>query len=608
MLVNYTEAQIEQNLREAMGEYASWDSNSQFLSDYANGMSSKNESLQKMFDGTDGRIVITDSDVQISRDTIFKAELSEYVKSSDFHYDLVEKMPGERSSVNGYIDYVREGLNGLVKNFDFQDKKLIGKGPFKNHSFHGQRITKAIMSIFEANILLLELREGTPEDSLKTVIDHIKNVIIGGKIASMGGGGGLKNKKLVISIRPEDFFLMSVGNSWRSCLHPDGGEYSNGTLGYIHAKDAFIAYLLDETDDFLSPRIWRQMMYISDSGVLVSQKGYPQKNEFYSRIINETATSLLGWRSFKDVKKEVRRIKNKEHGYDDEGYGYIDILRYSFDTALTGALIEEGNVEFGEDDRIVALHLQDKLTCLACGEHTWDAGSQYGLCEYCEEHSSQCDYCGAHRDEDDLIPVESSYRGVLYFCPEHEGEEFFCSIDGDYISSSSAVYIEDEGGYILSDDAILAGEGVYIRKEDAASPSHPDYKYAIRLSDAVLLDGYYVLESDKDLFSKWRIDGKTHLGQEESAFETKAYKDLLDEVHYKAIEYNKRMTFSDPVEALAKEIRRTFLSDKETFFIAEFLFEKAGIKAVLNEEESRYRIKKDENDTELISQLMGYFS
>lgn len=592
MTLNYNMTEVKEELKSAFAKFIEWQNfmNSNALDHYSKGMESKNNFLQKLFHGTDGRIVIKGEDFAISQDGLFEAEFLTY---------STEKLNDDLRAMN--LDYeIREGIHrdfvNVARKFSIKNKKVSGKDGLSHHPYNGQKVTKVLNSIIDNSFLSAEL--GSDADKNKSVMTDIKNKIVGGEIASLGGGAGLKGKKVVISIRPADFFLISYGNSWRSCMHPDGGEYNNGVLGYIHGADSFVAYVLGEDEeDFLSPREWRQIMYITDKEELISQKGYPNSNIMYSSAINQTVTSLLGWEESFEFTNKVDDIYNGTRDH----YGYVDLLQYGR-SALTGAFSKEKQTS---SYVAITISAQGKFHCLECGDVTWYPASCSGVCDGCHDEGEWCECC-EQTVFDEFLEVFTSEGNSTYICSCCvEDEASWSDHNGCYIIGSNSVWSDHYDDRLFESQVVYSDEmGTYILKGDAVYSSIQ--KSWLLEDQAVLLDDAdedtWVSEDCADDYYLWELDCKYHDEEEDTS--SFLYKEILGEFHEEALVINRRIS-GNPIEKLADEFEKDFFKRTEkNSFVLQYLFNKIGLKSFLNDN-GFFNFKKEENEEVLVEEVIA---
>lgn len=88
-MLNYNVEEVKANLKEIFNEFYEWGSlsDSQYLDYYAKGMEMKNSYLQKIFDGTNGRIVLDPKDFKDFMEEFSFEEMKSYVED-ELYSDL----------------------------------------------------------------------------------------------------------------------------------------------------------------------------------------------------------------------------------------------------------------------------------------------------------------------------------------------------------------------------------------------------------------------------------------------------------------------------------------------------------------------------------------
>ena len=397
---------------------------------YENNFNKKNLLIQTLFaEAKDGRIII-----DLDKVPLFKKSM-DYGLSYNIHEmaetwltlfaeeeaDIAEKL------LSGFTEV-------LESSFLSYETSKIEKNPYFN-SISGIKVQKLLNTLLDLNILksITDKNNGI----VKSTISKIRNNIIGGKISSLFSlsNGGLS---LVLSINQVDFFLMSDGSSWGSCMSP-GNDYSSGTLTYGSGPDTILTFLVN-TSDLKNPdfsfsdrekRIWRQTVFITEDSDLILSKAYPSKRDATSFYIADYISEKLslGLKISKDsnCNTEISRVNSPV------SYGYVDILsglrniHYAFRKVSSDT---------------IRINLQDCEGCISCGDNSLFLADSHTVCDDCYYSylgGCQCEGCGTSFHEEDLIYVDSE---DAYLCEDCVSENYIWSdFDCKYISVDDAVEV-----------------------------------------------------------------------------------------------------------------------------------------------------------------------
>lgn len=261
---------------------------------------------------------------------------------------------------------------------------------------------------------------------------------------------------LVVSINPVDFYGMSYGSNWHSCLSP-GGEYESGTMAYAMDSNSVIAFLVSSgyeeayrtnTIKELTPLKWRKILIASEEkDSFLTSRGYP----FFGLELTDAAIELL-W------EEDVVRSNYKDYfantRYSYAGPGYSDIT-----VSATGVchLYHKASGEFPGKAVFVA---GESYQCVQCA--TYLAEDMAYSCWSCTGQAL-CDDCGETVYEDDLCTTEDGGR-ICECCADNnyyyvEDSQFLVhQEDVVYIESTSCYYSQsyfDENGASCSSCSTL---------------------------------------------------------------------------------------------------------------------------------------------------------
>jgi len=538
-MINYSVGEVKKNLEGLMSNFCDWDyaKDNFAMNEYSDGMSKKNMHLQKIFDGTDGRIILSSSQLENFADYLVEKELNDFIEGNGNDLSFFTRMRG-MNATRDFTSSFQNNLRSFLSKLSLHTSTT--KVEFKDASypspFNGQRITKALNSIFDFTLATNNTSEILrssdigihPEKDInlriKEFSNDVKNQIIGGTIASILTRS-YEGQTLILSIRPEDFFLISYGNSWRSCMHPNGGEYNNGTLGYMAGPDAMVGFTVDtkEFEDannkWAVPRLWRQIMFVAEgapeestetSTVLMTQRGYPCQSPALEHMMAQEVLKRLEWPE--DLSNQTKTLNNFniQNDCDFETYGYVDAFHW--DDAIKGIYSETDFTKLSNGNLEIFLESQGQFRCLSCGKIT-SAGDCNGLCQGCfYGNQTACDCCGDFCDEDDLNTVIVNSSGDTETWCENciDDGAVFAESQDSYILCDLVKYVEYKEDYFLEEDVVFSRFlGEYILFDDAVETSKGDF---ILEADAVYLDdGTILTTSDTCYF--WS-DGTLHEEQE----------------------------------------------------------------------------------------------
>lgn len=195
--------------------------------------------------------------------------------------------------------------------------------------------------------------------------------------------------KLVISVNPVDYYTMSVGENWGSCLSP-GNEYSTGAFAYAKDKRSILTFLISSNSvvEDVPMKKWRRLLVLDESqeGVINigASKGYPFDAPELTDVLLEDIWKTLNIESpmiRHDLKDVYRFIGNKSamNSYSDFGlrntcYIYSNLSREQYEGKLS-----------------INLSTGSHVDCLVCGMN--EAAPEDGLCGPCIGYEL-CDDCG----------------------------------------------------------------------------------------------------------------------------------------------------------------------------------------------------------------------
>lgn len=512
-------------------EFYGYEPDEKAMEFYSNNFKYKNERIQELFkDSEDGRLILSTNDGFSKAETL-KATREMYTLVGEvgsmvnkFEKQVKEILQGdgeeEKPSYNKFAEDLSRKVNTfLLSEFTSSDK--IVSVPILS-GLKGMKIGRFLNNLLDMEILTTDLFNKNSQSSVPAPsyasflpqadekIKEIRSRAINGTLLSKVNELYVAPKDvLVLSINPEDFFTMSCGNSWTSCMTP-GGEYDSGTLPYALGKDSMIAFTISEAkhkESLFVQKEWRQIVYLSEVNNIIFQKGYPCKRISVSERIAKDIVKRLGLDVSLTPREEFEISKNRISFEGD--FGYPDIARGTFNAidlfygGLPSDLLEEGN-RFGT----ITIKGQDPYACcLNCGTKTSDLSESGGLCFNCtdEDDYCACDYCSEPTYEHDPAYVEG-YGTVCSGCISDFFifSEYYC----EYILEELAIevlvpsYSTRGPRLTLVSDFVLRNEEEVVDdsniKDFDLYPIAPYYsgERVVPLMSLSLVKGEYYIESE----------------------------------------------------------------------------------------------------------------
>lgn len=444
-------------------EFYGYEPDTSAMEFYSNNFKYKNEQIQELFkDSEDGRLILSTNDGFSKAETL-KATREMYTLVGEvenmvgkFEKQVKEILQGDEGEERPSYSKFAEDLGRKIKTFllsEFTSSDKVVSAPVLS-GLKGMKIGRFLNNLLDMEILTTELFNKNSESYVISApsytsflpqanekIKEIRSRAINGTLLSKINELYVAPKDvLVLSINPEDFFTMSCGNSWTSCMTP-GGEYDSGTLPYALGKDSMIAFTISEAkhkESLFVEKEWRQIVYLNEVNNIIFQKGYPSKRTSVSERIAKDIVKRLGLDVSLTPREEFEIRKNRISFEGD--FGYPDISRATFGAVdlFYGELPSDSLGESGNQYGTIKIKGQHPCACcLNCGTSTYDLSESGGLCFNCtDEDCCVCDYCSEPTYEDDSYYVEG-YGTVCSGCIS----DFF-------------VFSEHYSEYILADDAM----------------------------------------------------------------------------------------------------------------------------------------------------------
>ena len=258
---------------------------------------------------------------------------------------------------------------------------------------------------------------------------------------------------LCLSIHPIDFMTMSDSSyDWSSCMSwKRTGCYRAGTVATMSSPCTVIAYVLGKSETFedrVFAKKWRSL-YIVDSDVICSVKGYPYANpqvdeivvnwlaQLYNDNVQKDAFDLTRVKKVQGVEYNLARSCYPELEGRENNTGFFEfdsgVMYNDFCSSLegVGVISRAAFKQFmeNEDSRVIELPYGKSHThCAACGSIVYDMDDgRYDcddsrpklFCDECEPMRRCCE-CGR------IVYGEGGFyddNGELY-CEECYGEMY----------------------------------------------------------------------------------------------------------------------------------------------------------------------------------------
>ena len=339
--------------------------------------------------------------------------------------------------------------------------------------------------------------------------------------------------KLFVSLNPAHFITMSNpkkderGNTLTSCHSFNSTEYSynNGCTGYARDKWSFIVFTVDDPsvpETMNNRKTTRQIFaYKPGNGLLLQSRMYNTSGGVYGAAEDSKLYRDLVQREISALEDEPNLWKTRLC-LDDDGYvynncitvgigfgGYRDWEYKDFDAHIS---IRDDHADDYEPLKIGTWGI-----CVVCAEENKDGV----YCSDCENGCSRetCDECGDSFDEDDLYTVRNSRGEEIQVCEDcrdryytqcDECGEWFPTDDmvrtanGDYVCQDclSEYYTacDECGDYEKDDDMsyVINGHGEEVRVCESCRD-----RYYTKCDDC----GEY--HFDDDMTEAHRADGST---------------------------------------------------------------------------------------------------
>lgn len=339
--------------------------------------------------------------------------------------------------------------------------------------------------------------------------------------------------KLFVSLNPAHFITMSNpkhdgrGNTLTSChsFNSTEYEYNNGCTGYARDKWSFIVFTVDDPsvpETMNNRKTTRQIFaYKPGNGLLLQSRMYNTSGGVYGAAEDSKLYRDLVQREISALEDEPNLWKTRLC-LDDDGYVYNNCITVGIgfgDYRDWEYKDFDAHISIRDDhaDDYEPLKIGTWGICVVCAEENKDGV----YCSDCENGCSRetCDECGDSFDEDDLYTVRNSRGEEIQVCEDcrdryytqcDECGEWFPTDDmvrtanGDYVCQDclSEYYTacDECGDYEKDDDMsyVINGHGEEVRVCESCRD-----RYYTKCDDC----GEY--HFDDDMTEAHRADGST---------------------------------------------------------------------------------------------------
>jgi len=286
-------------------------------------------------------------------------------------------------------------------------------------------------------------------------------------------------RDIIISVNPIDFWTMSLGYKWASCLSIDKhnirgcnnnyeGQYSGGTTSYMLDNTSFIVYVLPSEDeikqaheegreDELKSKLKRCVFSMGEDK-LIQSRVYPDGRDGgdealptqLRNIVQKVLADCLGANNLWTLKKGSCNV-SYAYRRSDDAVGYDD-LNCCSDVTVSYLKRADGSI----NDKRITIGAQP--ICPNCGRGHYN--NEAIECDRCYEYDEgySCDRCGEHirEDDDDAIRTVDDRIFCCYECAEREGYQY-CEDSREWEYDYN--YDEYDGNYYhYTDDSVYTYE------------------------------------------------------------------------------------------------------------------------------------------------------
>ena len=361
---------------------------------------------------------------------------------------------------------------------------------------------------------------GITDDEVKEVQNAISEVRNAARVTGT----------LCLSIHPIDFMTMSDSSyDWSSCMSwKRTGCYRAGTVATMSAPCTVVAYVLGKHETFedrVFAKKWRSL-YIVDSDVICSVKGYPYANpqvdeivvnwlaQLYNDNIKQDAFDLTRIKKVNGVEYNLAKSCYPELEKKEDNTGFFEfeagIMYNDFCSGLTGVgvISREAFKNFMENDESRVIELaygKDHTHCAACGSVVYDMEDRdYDcddsrpklLCDECEPMRRCCecgriiygDYC--HYDDNGEMYCEDCYNDLYEYdvvAQRDDYREDMVEFNINFNKVSGSVY------YGMTNLSEWELEWITPEGHDRLDEQDQDYSVQLNWEEDITLEGKQIL-------------------------------------------------------------------------------------------------------------------
>lgn len=230
------------------------------------------------------------------------------------------------------------------------------------------------------------------------------------------------NMPFVLSGNPCDFFTQSWFTGHATSCHDtrdsdDPGCYSAGTTSYWLAPESLVFAKLDRNwgtgqNAWFDRKPWyavekeeRQMIGISEGGVIIQSRLYPQNNdynaddlyaeirEYVQALVANSLNEINSWETKKTIKED--ELRDLVITTDEDSCAYED-----WEPGCPGS--QHVRISRLKSREWIPIRFAGRPICPSCGENMTCDEHAHILCDNCNDGRNKCGCCGYHYDSDDL--------------------------------------------------------------------------------------------------------------------------------------------------------------------------------------------------------------
>ena len=386
---------------------------------------------------------------------------------------IEEKVDGEENPFGG--QFIDEDLSKDIN-------EIFGDDRF---SRNGSKVSKLVNKIAKRTNLtsITDIRDNSYYNQDGVFVVRTKDFGWNYQFALFGDSINPIDSKAtaVLSLLPVDFYRMSFGYKWASCMTTDKenrrhaensyhGMYCGGTESYMLDNSTFLLYYLPEDWDGTEPewedKLKRCNFHLGEDKIVQGRvypdgrdEGDPTLSRDMRNLVQRVISEIFDQPNFWKVEKGTSECERVTYS---EGSHYRDYTCYE-DCTVSYWKRLDGYVND------IPFTIGTDSICPECGEyHTYEENI---FCEDCAEgrRRVRCADCGEWIDEDDAywIDGEPYCCNCAYYCEDCEEyvreRDITRTIHGRYVCDSCLeddyTYCSDVGEYVPNDEVVFTEEG-----------------------------------------------------------------------------------------------------------------------------------------------------